>query len=167
MHGCEQMPESLTEWLDGFIPGRYATPAAFAKTLGWTQATFDRGRRLGTYDAENLLHLAHVTGESATRVLTMGGKDRLAALIERAYGPSKPSESPAVRDVVQQLEALDPELRDQFAELFARMLRVAGGAGQTAKPSAGAHPAPVQAAAKRPHMPVGRSRGVSRAAGKR
>lgn len=163
------LADTLTEWLESFIPGRYKNPNAFARVLGWSLTTFNRGRRGGTFEIENLLHLAHVTGEDATRVLTLGGKGDLAKLIVRAYGPARPSESPAVRDLVGQLEAIpDRNIRDQVAQTMAMMLQAlaAGASGQTAISVAAAPPAPTEVTGDTRHTRADRSRGVRRAAGK-
>lgn len=160
------MAETLNDWLGSLIPARYKTPSAFAQALGWSLTTFNRGRESGTFSIENLLHLAHTTGASASRVLTLAGKRDLADAIERAYGPARPPTSPAVRALAQRLEAMrdGDEIAQALDDLIGQL--AAAIPEHKPKPVGATPPAPAREAGDTRHTRADRSRGARRAAGK-
>jgi len=77
----------LRAWVETLITERYAKVASrLSDKLEMSVSAFQRSTRNGTLSIENLLRLAEETGESASRVLRMGGKGALADQLERLYG---------------------------------------------------------------------------------
>lgn len=147
--------------------GRFGSNEKLAEAIGLTLSGFLRATKIGRMSVESLLQLADVTAENASDVLRDGGQGKWAVVLERLYGPAKPSASPGVRALVLRLEALpDPE---PLAE--ALLLVVAARTAQPTKPAPARDsevpPALPRAAGDTPRKSGGRSHGVARAVGRR
>lgn len=101
----------LRAWVETLIEQHYAKVASrLSEKLEMSVSAFQRSTRNGTLSIENLLRLAEETGESASRVLRMGGKGELADLLERLYGPAAKSVlSKDGREVAQLFDRVENE----------------------------------------------------------
>lgn len=100
----------MSQWIDRLVKERYKTYGALAKAIGMTESGFSRAAKAGTFEVENCLRLADVTGESAAAVLRMAGKEQIHELIERLYGKAhKPKDAKAIKafDLFSELESED------------------------------------------------------------
>lgn len=98
---------------------RYKSAGALAAAIGMTDSGFSRAAKAGTFETENLLRLADETGEAANRVLEMGGKAHVNALIERLYGKAKLPKNPDAAKAAELMAKIEnPDAREGFLKML-------------------------------------------------
>lgn len=94
---------------------KFPSKQAFAKAIGVTPSRFSRVLS-GNYalNVLNCLRLAKLTGDSASRVLRVAGKNEIADLMEELYGRTAPALSPSDRELLDRWNALTPRARESL-----------------------------------------------------
>jgi len=100
---------------------------AVAERIGMSESGFVRGAKRGTLSAENLLALAEAHDEHPAKVLRLAGKDDLAALIERLYGPGLDALTSSQREVLGLWEQIAEERRQPLLYTMRVFAQEAGG----------------------------------------
>jgi hypothetical protein len=86
--------------------------------VGLSATQLARGAKAGTFSLVTLLRLSIVANAPPREVLTLAGKAREAALLERAFGVTGDRLAPAEQQVIRDLRALDAPVRDSFLRLI-------------------------------------------------
>jgi hypothetical protein len=105
--------EAFRAFLDALIQ-KEGSAQGLARAIGMSPtAVLRAAHEQFTLNVENCLRLAAYTGEDPSRVLRLAGKDVMAGLIERLYGPS----STPITDTDRKLLALPPGAKRHIARL--------------------------------------------------
>lgn len=107
------------------IASRFASKKALADAVGVSQGRLSRalkGDDNYSFNVENCLRLADVSGEPASEILRAAGKADVADLLERLYGGARPATLPAEeRELLTRWRFLSPDAKENLKGLIWRL----------------------------------------------